>query len=106
MLGTRNIEPFLGVGDIVFSGLYVATARRHGLALQRTLLALAGGYALTMLGVFVFRTAVPALPFLGAAMLLAHREARCPPLADRRRGLVVLSVMAALFVALLLRPRD
>jgi hypothetical protein len=37
-------------------------------------------------------------------MLLAHPEARRAPVADRRRGLVVLSVMAALFVALLLRP--
>lgn len=104
MLGTRNIEPFLGVGDIVFSGLYLSTARRHGFTLQRTLLALAGGYALTMLGVFVFRTAVPALPFLGGAMLWAHPEARRPPVTDRRRGLVVLSVMAALFIMLLLRP--
>jgi hypothetical protein len=104
MLGTRNIEPFLGVGDIVFSGLYLASARKHGFTLRRTLLALASGYALTMFGVFVLRTAVPALPFLGAAMLFAHPEARRPPAADRRRGLVVLSVMAALFVALLLRP--
>ncbi|HKU36952.1 MAG TPA: hypothetical protein VJR89_02360 [Polyangiales bacterium] len=105
MLGSRNIEPFLGAGDIVFSGLYLASARKYGFALRRTLLALASGYAVTMLAVFALQTAVPALPFLGGAMLWAHPETRRPPAADRRRGLVVLSVMAALFLALLLRPK-
>lgn len=106
MLGTRSIEPFLGAGDIVFSGLYLASARKHGFALRRTLLALAGGYAVTMIAVFALRTAVPALPFLGGAMLWAHPETRRPPAGDRRRGLLVLSVMAALFLALLLRPKN
>jgi hypothetical protein len=106
MIGTGSIEPFLGVGDVVFTGLYIASARRHELPMRRTLLALAAGYCVTMLTVLVLQVAVPALPFLGGAMLLAHPEARRPPATDRRRGFVALSVMAALFLVLLLRPRD
>jgi hypothetical protein len=106
MIGTGSVEAFLGVGDIVFTGLYIATARRHELSMRRTVLALGAGYCATMLTVLVLQVAVPALPFLGGAMLIAHPEARRPPLADRRRGFVALSVMAALFLVLLLRPRD
>lgn len=104
MIGTGRIEAFLGVGDVVFTGLYIATARRHELPMRRTLLALAAGYCATMLTVLVLQTAVPVLPFLGGAMLIAHPPARRPPAADRRRGFVALSVMAALFLVLLLRP--
>lgn len=106
MIGTMNTEAFLGVGDVVFTGLYIASARRHELPMRRTLLALGAGYCATMLTVLVLQVAVPALPFLGGAMLVAHREARRPPPADRRRGFVALSVMAAVFLVLLLRPHD
>jgi hypothetical protein len=106
MIGTGRVEAFLGVGDIVFTGLYIASARRHELSMRRTLLALAGGYCATMLTVLVLKVPVPALPFLGGAILIAHPDARRPPAADRRRGFVVLSVMAALFLVLLLRPHD
>jgi hypothetical protein len=106
MIGSGSIEAFLGVGDVVFTGLYIATARRHELPLRRTVLALAAGYCATMLAVLVLQVAVPALPFLGGAMLIAHPEARQPPVAERRRGFVVLSVMAALFLVLLFRPRN
>jgi hypothetical protein len=106
MIGTGSVEPFLGAGDIVFTGLYIATARKHGLSMRRTLLALAAGYLATMLCVVAFQVAVPALPFLGGAMLIAHPEARRPPAADRKRGFVALSVIAAVFLALLLRPHE
>jgi hypothetical protein len=106
MLGTGRVEPFLGAGDIVFTGLYIATARKHELSMRRTLIALAAGYVATMLCVVAFQVAIPALPFLGGAMLIAHPEARRPPAADRRRGFVALSVIAAVFLALLLRPHE
>jgi hypothetical protein len=106
MIGSNTIEAFLGVGDVVFTALYLATAQRHGLSLRRTLLALALGYCAAMLVVLGLQVPVPALPLLGAAMLVAHPEARRPPAADRRRGLVALSVMAAVFLVLLLRPHD
>jgi hypothetical protein len=103
MLGTDQVEPLLGVGDVVFTALYLAAARRHGLPLLRTVLALAFAFFVTMLAVIVFRVPVPALPFLGAAMLIAQPRAWQVPEQDRWRGFVALSVMAALLLALMLR---
>lgn len=102
MLGTDRVAPLLGVGDVVFTALYLAVARRHGLSSMRTVVGLAAAYGVTMLTVFATRTAVPVLPFLGAGMLLAHPRTWRVPARDRRRGIVALSVMAAAFIALIL----
>jgi hypothetical protein len=104
-LGTDATPPLLGVGDVVFAALYVACARRHRLASVRTLTALALAFAVTMGGVFVAELPGPARPFLGAAMLIAHPEARRPPVGDRWRGFAVLGLLVALVLALFaLRP--
>jgi hypothetical protein len=103
MLGSDQVAPLLGVGDVVFTALYLAVARRHGLSPTRTVAWLAAAYGVTMLAVFVTQAAVPALPFLGAGMLLAHPRTWRVPARDRRRGILVLSVMAAVFIALILR---
>jgi hypothetical protein len=100
LLGTADLRPFLGVGDVIFTALYVASARRHGLSLPRTVIALALAYALTMLAVLVLEMVVPALPLLGLAMVLAHRQARTPAERDRARGLVVTALVVALVLAL------
>ncbi|MGD8860891.1 MAG: hypothetical protein PVI30_12850 [Myxococcales bacterium] len=102
MLGTSNIEPFLGAGDVVFTGLYVVTARRHGLSLPRTLLALAAAYGLTMIAVINHRMPLPALPFLGLMMVLAHPQAWRPPEADRVRGAVACTVVLVAVAAMFL----
>ncbi|HMI93121.1 MAG TPA: hypothetical protein VK509_17240 [Polyangiales bacterium] len=101
MLGTPAIEPLLGVGDVVFTALYLASARRHGLPWRRTMVALLLAYGVTAALVLVLETAVPALPLLGLAVVLAHPEARRPRVADRQRG-VALSIAAVLGVAALL----
>jgi hypothetical protein len=100
MLGTPYIEPFLGAGDAVFTALYVAAARRHALPLARTLGALALAYLATMGAVLWLVTTVPALPFLGLAMVLAHPRARRPAKADLARG-VWISVLIVATVAFL-----
>lgn len=102
MLGTAAIEPLLGAGDVVFTALYVASARRHGLAMGRTLLALTAAFAMTMVCVIVLEVAVPALPFLGLAMVAAHPEARRPPLRDRNRGYAMAAAVVAVVAGLLL----
>lgn len=99
MAGSDAIEPLLGVGDVVFVALYVSAARAHGLALPRTLCALALALALVAITVVASARAIPALPMLGAAMLLAHPAARLPPPAERPRALAALML---LFVALVL----
>jgi hypothetical protein len=101
-LGTGSTEPFLGVGDVVFTALYFACAARHELAKGRTLLALTLGYAVTMVAVVALEVAVPALPFLGLAMVAAHAQARRPPEKDRVRGYVAAAIVVAVVAVLLL----
>jgi len=91
--GTSETPALLGVGDVVFAALYVAAARRHGLARRRTLLALTLAFAMTMVVVVGFQVPIPALPFLGLAVLIAHPEARVPPVQDRARGFAVLGAL-------------
>src|SRR5690606_13949183 len=83
ILGTPIIQPTLGVGDVVFGGLYLAAARRHELPLGKTAAALAVGLTLAFVTAALLSRAIPALPFMGAAVLLAHPEARRLPPADR-----------------------
>jgi hypothetical protein len=100
LLGTGELAPFLGVGDVIFTALYVGAARKHGLSLPRTTLALALAYMLTMLAVLLLETVVPALPLLGLAMVLAHPEARLPAERDRVRGFVVMALVVTTVLAL------
>jgi hypothetical protein len=102
MLGTPAIEPMLGAGDVVFTALYLASARRHGLCMVRTVLALLGAYLATALTVLVLERAVPALPLLGLAFVLVHPAARRPRPADRNRGLAVAAAVVVVVAALLL----
>ena len=105
LLGSSVLAPFLGVGDVVFTALYVAASRRHGLSMARTVLALASGYLAVMLLVLSLELAIPALPLLGLAMALAHPQARRPAAADRVRGFTLSALVVAAVVALLLRGR-
>jgi hypothetical protein len=103
MLGTRAIEAFLGIGDVIFTALYMAAARRHALSLGRTALALTLGYVVTMVAVVALEVAVPALPFLGLSMVAAHAQARTPPSRDRLRGYATAAAVVAVVAVLLLR---
>jgi hypothetical protein len=103
MLGTRNIEPFLGAGDVVFTALYIASSRRHALPLHKTVLALALAYAVTMAAVVAFESPVPVLPLLGLAVVLAQPKARRPPRGDRVRGFTVAALVVAAVLLSLLR---
>jgi hypothetical protein len=106
MPGTADTPAILGVGDIVFVALYCGVARRHALPLGRTLIALALGLALTAAVVALTSLAIPALPFIGGAMVLAHPEARRIPEKDRRSALVMLVLVVLAFGALVLARRS
>ncbi len=104
-LGTDATPPMLGVGDVVFASLYVACARRWSFSQNRTLSALASGFLVTICVVIGAQVPVPALPFLGIAMLVAHPEARRPPAKDRARGFAVLGLLAVALGVLWWRSR-
>lgn len=100
ILGTTRIEPILGVGDVAFATIYFVASRRHGLSLRRTAVALALALIATMLTVMVTEVGVPALPFLGLAMVIAHPEARSVPREDRLKAVIGIAVIALVFGAL------
>ncbi|MGF1466741.1 MAG: hypothetical protein ACFCGT_11470 [Sandaracinaceae bacterium] len=102
LAGTPDVVPILGVGDIAFTALYVAASRRHGLSVRRTLVALAAGYAATLAVLVVTGMPLPALPFLGAAVVVAHPEARRLRARDRRTAAIGIGAVAVLVLALLL----
>lgn len=103
MLGTRDIAPLLGVGDIVFTSLYIRASRTHQLPLARTVLALALGYAITTAAVILWSRPIPVLPLLGAAMVLAQPRTRAIAPADRRRGAWVITALVGVIAVWILR---
>jgi hypothetical protein len=105
MPGTHDVAPILGVGDVIVVALYVAAARRHALSIGRTIVALAIGLAATAVVVAWTALPIPALPFLGAAVVLAHPAARALPVADRRPAAWGLAVIVVALVALALASR-
>lgn len=105
MLGTTEIEPLLGVGDVVFVALYLTASRRFELGVGRTVIALGLALAATALAVVLAERALPALPFLGAAVVIAHREARLPPPGERRAAALGVGALAALVIVVLALSR-
>lgn len=99
-----KLAPILGVGDVVFCGLYLAAARRHRLSAGLITAALAAGLVSTMILVVITELPLPALPLLGAAVLVAEPRARRVPAPDRRRAWAVM-IGLALVVAILLAHR-
>jgi len=94
-----TIAPILGVGDVVAAALFVAVAKRHGLALWKTGLALFAGLELAMALVITMARPIPALPTMAIAVLIAHPEARRLRPADRRQALLGLGVLTLVYIA-------
>jgi len=92
--------PIIGVGDVVMTALYLVAARQLGLGVRRTVVAIAVGYLVVAALLVVFAQALPALPVLGVAVLLAHPEARRIPPEDRRTAWIGMAALTALFALL------
>ncbi len=105
MPGTSDLPAILGVGDVVFVALYFGAARKHHLPLARTALALTLGLAITAAVVAATSLAIPALPFIGGAMVLAHPAARQLPMKDRRPATIGIVVILFALGALVLSRR-
>lgn len=103
MLGTEEIAPILGVGDVVFAALYLSASRRHGLGMGKTVVAVALGLAVTMCAVILSGVPIPALVGMGLAVLIVHPRARKLPAADRKKGRIILAVLALIWVLVWVR---
>jgi hypothetical protein len=100
VLGTTTFSPVLGVGDVVFAGLYLAASRRFALNLWRTRIAVAAGLVATMVAVIIVVRPLPALVGMGVAMVVAHPEARKLAPEDRRPALLAVGLLVLLWLAL------
>jgi hypothetical protein len=100
LLGTSHIPALIGAGDLLFCALYLAAYERHGLALGRALLALAGAFALGLALLLWLERPLPLLPLMGAAVVLADARARS---LEAREGRTVLAVLGLVSAVLLVR---
>jgi hypothetical protein len=94
---SRVPEAVIGLGDVIFTALYAAASARHGLPRARTLAAVAAGILLAGVMVVVAKRPLPALPFIGAMVVLMQPRAREVPRRDRgatwvAAGIVVVAV--------------
>jgi hypothetical protein len=101
--GTREVDPMIGVGDVVFAAVYLAAARKHALPVRRITAALAAGFLGTMLLVLTLERPLPVLPALGLAVLAVEPRAWRVPAKDRVPALIGIAVLGGVFAFLFLR---
>jgi hypothetical protein len=103
VLGTERVAPLVGVGDVAFVCLFAVGARRLGLDSRRTLVALLLALCCVVVAVEAGGYALPAVPFMGAAVVAAHPEVRRLPRREVPRILVNLVAITCLLGGLWLR---
>lgn len=103
LLGTADVPPIIGAGDIVFTALYLAAFERHGLALRRAAWALFVAYALGLAVIMGTERPVPLLPLLGAAVLAVDPQARSLPAHERRTVWLMLAGLGVVLAVRFLR---
>lgn len=101
-LGSAQTIPLVGVGDVVFACVYMVGTRATGLSPRRTFWALLAAMTGVVLVVELAQAALPALPFMSSAVVLAHPEARRLPAGDARRIAANLAFVTALLGVLFL----
>jgi hypothetical protein len=92
--------PVLGIGDVIMTALYLVAGRQLGLPPARTVAALAVAYGIVFGLLLGFRVALPALPVLGALVVLAHPRVRYLAPGDRRQAAAGMLAITVLFGAL------
>lgn len=100
-------DAMIGLGDVIFSALYMGAARTHQLALGRMRLAVLLGLVASGLVALALGMPLPALPLMGLAVVVLVPEARKVAPRDRTAtafaGALLLAAIAVL--ALGRRPR-
>lgn len=104
VLGTNDVVPTLGAGDLVFVGLLLGVAARHGISRWRVYMLAIVGALLAGLMSALLEAAVPALPAIGLVALVGIPQARAVPPRDRKMATVAVVAAVTIVVATLL-PR-
>lgn len=94
--------PLIGATDFLFVTLFLSTARRFELPLARNVAGLAAAMSASVLSAVILGRGLPALPFLGVAMLVLNYRAVRP---DRKELLQIAAGTAAILAALFLLGR-
>jgi hypothetical protein len=94
MLGSDRIEAIIGAGDILFAALYLAALAQHGLAATRAAWLMLGGLLIGLCGLLILERAIPLLPLMGAAVMIAEPKARSLSARERRSVALVLAALA------------
>ncbi len=102
VLGTEDVVPTLGAGDLVFVGLLLGVAAKHGISRVRVYLVAMAGALLAALTSALLQAAVPALPAIGLAALVGIPQARAVPARDRKLAMVAVVAATTLALATLL----
>lgn len=98
-------DAVIGLGDVLFSALYLSATVRHGLPHGRTLIAVTAGLLLAGAGTLVVQRPLPALPFVGAMVVLLQARARAIARTDFFPTLVAALLVIAAIVRLGLQSR-
>ena len=104
VLGTNDAVPTLGVGDLVFVGLLLGVAARHGISRWRVYALAIVGALLAGLMSALLEAAVPALPAIGLTALVGIPQARSVPARDRKMAAIAVAAALTIVVATVL-PR-
>lgn len=97
IFGSASIEPLIGLGDITIAALFGAAARATHQSRARVVVGLLAGFGLTFAALLVFQRALPALPMLSVAVVLALApQSLQVPVADRKKGFAFAGVLTAL----------
>ncbi|MBI5534634.1 MAG: hypothetical protein HY898_18050 [Deltaproteobacteria bacterium] len=102
VLGTHDVAPTIGVGDLLFIALLLAAARRHSLPWIRVAVLIAAGIAVAGAASAWLNAGVPALPAIGLAVAAGVRDARKLRPKDRKTATIIMvgaAVVAAALVA-------
>lgn len=98
--GHLAMAPALGAGDLVFTALWLAAAVKHRLSTSRVALGALLGALISGLVSAALQTSVPALPAIGALLLLLTPAARRLEGRDKQISVyaIVIAVALAIFV--------
>ena len=93
--GRVDLQPVLGIGDVIMISVYLVVARRFAMPLPTFVAGflLAFGVVFALLVLPEHPIPVPVLPFLGIAAILAHPRARQLRPQDRKQALIGISVL-------------
>ena len=105
LLGSRDVAPALGVGDLLLAALFVAAAEVHGLGRWRMAFCLLAGALVTGASAAWFAAPMPALPAMVSAVLLCVPGARRVAPKDRRVAYSGIVVAGAIVVAVLIKQQ-